>query len=396
MSTALDAYLDQVVPTIGQLRWADTILLQPGVNVMDLTDIPAEMQHLVIKSSLDWVLNTTTDTVVVIPEAWKFIPQGRGTPVKLAAEALIRQGAALRNYVWLDSQDLGGIEKVILRSVAVWLLGVQREANEIKRTLENIPAGVAKPSKADLATLGLGEFYACWGRHAVKTYAQPTWVTDDLARRVAQGELAVDAAARAARIDQAWKEAATVTDEQAKRLIEENALRRSENTDLRRRLERLETLPSAEEVRGILKQPDAPGTDAGFMSLPHLNGDAEAVYQAIKARLLTDAKYDPVLLNVLAKRSDIVVEIEPVTVTVDGSTVKGRVARLIAQGWFRENVRAVGDVRKELARTGSDPGGGGALGILLGNLVKDGLLTREGNGFLIAPGVKATERELRV
>jgi hypothetical protein len=69
--------------------------LKPGVNVMDLTGLNVEMQHLVIRSSLDWVLNKETDTVVVVPEAWKFIPQGRGTPVKLGAEAFIRQAAGL-------------------------------------------------------------------------------------------------------------------------------------------------------------------------------------------------------------------------------------------------------------------------------------------------------------
>jgi hypothetical protein len=141
----LDAYLEAVVPQIARVRWAPRVELAAGVNAMDLTGLSTEMQHLVIKSTIDWVLEREDDTVVVVPEAWKFIPQGRGTPVKLAAEAFIRQGAALKNYLWLDSQDLGGIEKEILRSVPLWILGVQREANEIKRTLDNIPAGIAKP-----------------------------------------------------------------------------------------------------------------------------------------------------------------------------------------------------------------------------------------------------------
>jgi hypothetical protein len=66
--------------------------------------------------------------------------------------------------------------------VPVWILGVQREANEIKRTLDNIPAGIAKPSKADIATLELGQFFACWGKHAVRTYAQPAWMGKDTSR----------------------------------------------------------------------------------------------------------------------------------------------------------------------------------------------------------------------
>jgi hypothetical protein len=189
----LDAYLDVVVPEIAKIKWAPGVDLRDGVNVIDMTGLSIEMQHLVIRSTLRWVLNREKNTVVVVPEAWKFIPQGRGTPVKLAAEEFIRQAAAMGNYLWLDSQDLGGIEKQILRSVPVWILGVQRETNEIKRTLDNIPAGFTKPKPADIATLELGQFYACWGRHAVKTYAQPAWLSNREAMQVAAGEVPIEA-----------------------------------------------------------------------------------------------------------------------------------------------------------------------------------------------------------
>jgi hypothetical protein len=189
----LDAYLEVVVPEIEKIEWAHGVDLQEGVNAVDLTDLSLEMQHLVIRSTISWVLNREKNTVVVIPEAWKFIPQGRGTPVKLAAESFIRQAAAMGNYLWLDSQDLGGIEKTILRSVPVWILGVQREANEIKRTLENIPAGFKKPKPANIATLELGQFFACWGQHAIKTYVQPAWMDDRTALAIACGEKPVTA-----------------------------------------------------------------------------------------------------------------------------------------------------------------------------------------------------------
>lgn len=185
----LDAYLEAVVPQIERVNWATSLDLRDGINAVDLTHLNVEMQHLVIKSTVSWVLNKEKNTIIVIPEAWKFIPQGRGTPVKLAAEAFIRQGAALGNYLWLDSQDIAGIDKIILKSVPVWILGVQREANEIKRTLDNIPAGLAKPKAADIATLELGQFFACWKRHSIKTYVQPTWMADHVAITTATTEL---------------------------------------------------------------------------------------------------------------------------------------------------------------------------------------------------------------
>jgi hypothetical protein len=118
-----------------------------------------------------------------VPEAWKFIPQGRGTPVKLAAESFIRQAAGLGNYLWLDSQDIAGVEKIILKSVPVWMLGVQRESNEIKRTLAQIPAGIKKPKPAQIATLGLGQFFVCYGTHTIKVYVQPNHSDGDHRRR---------------------------------------------------------------------------------------------------------------------------------------------------------------------------------------------------------------------
>jgi DNA-binding transcriptional ArsR family regulator len=187
----LDAYLADVVPQIDKVKWANKVELNPGINVMDLTHINIDMQHLVIKSSLDWVLEHEENTIVIVPEAWKFIPEGRGTPVKLSAEAFIRQGAGLKNYLWIDSQDIAGVEKIILKSVPLWILGVQREENEVKRTLKEIPAGIKRPKSENIAHLELGQFYACWGKNVHHTYVRPAWMEDDDAIKIALGKIPV-------------------------------------------------------------------------------------------------------------------------------------------------------------------------------------------------------------
>lgn len=424
----LDAYLEAVVPTIAAVRWAPALELAAGVNAVDLTGLPMEMQHLVIKSSLDWVLEKEEHTVVVIPEAWKFVPEGRGTPVKRAALALIRQGSGLRNYVWLDSQDIGGVDKETLRSVPVWVLGVQRESNEIKRTLANIPAGVAKPKAADIALLELGQFFACWGKHAIKTYVQPAWMPEDLARQVAAGALDVgnaSAIATGANVMKAARRAFAgydelhsktedaVTKDEAARLTRENEQLKAQIADLQRQLEAL-AKGSHETKRGVPRadrgdqsgRGAAPAYETAAAGAPpgghradrgsaESNGHGqvdEALYQAIRARLLED---EPIILKALTAHPELVVEVTPRVVTVEGDTAKGRVARLMASGWF-DTPRAVGAVRSELARTGKDPGGGGALGIMLNNFVAEGFFVRESGGFVLAPRVKVSERELRV
>ncbi len=421
----LGEYLDELVPTIAAVHWAPRVELAAGVNVMDLASVPSSMQHLVIKSSIDWVLEHETHTVVVVPEAWKFVPQGRGTPVKLSAMAYIRQGAALENYLWLDSQDIGGVDKELLRSVPVWILGVQREANEIKRTLSNIPATVAKPKAADVALLELGQFYACWRKHAIRTYVQPAWMPADLAQKVAAGVLDVVNAstiARGANVVKAARaviertEEDQVTRDEAARLTRENAQLKADNTELRRRIERLEALlekgrhaqqpsdqsdrerrsvsraatPQSNAVAGPEAGPRSSRSDAAHAASNGLVDDV--FYHALRARILAD---EPILLKALTTHPELVVEVTPRVMTVEGSSMKGRVVRLMAGGWF-DQARDVGDVRRELTRTGADPGGGGALGIMLNKFVADGFFIRDGNAFILAPHVKVSERELQV
>lgn len=187
--TALDHYLALVVPQVEATHFARALELGPGLNVMELTALSAEMQQLVVRSTVDAIMDDGTGVIVVLPEAWAFLPQTRGGPVKAAAERLFHEGAVLGNFGWLDSQDLAGVDKRFLKHVGVWLLGCQPEANEAEHTLRQLPLTRAeKPSLAAIQSLRRGEFYACWEGTARKVYVQPTWLDEATARAVARGE----------------------------------------------------------------------------------------------------------------------------------------------------------------------------------------------------------------
>jgi hypothetical protein len=192
--TELFEYLRMVVPQIERLPYSKKLKLRAGLNVMDLTDYDFPLQGLVVRSVIEWVQHNATQTIIVIPEAWKFAPKQRGSPVRMAAEELIRQGAALRNFLWCDSQDLAGISSVLLRQVTVWLFGVQRDPREIERTLEHIPADTAKPTRRDIATLGKGQFIVSFEREMYRVYVQPAWMTGVHAQAIARGEEPVESA----------------------------------------------------------------------------------------------------------------------------------------------------------------------------------------------------------
>lgn len=193
--TELDEYLSMVIPQIERLPYSSRLELQAGVNVMDLTPYDFPLQALVVRSAIEWIHGQEHNTITVIPEAWKFTPKQRNTPVRLAAEELIREGGALKNFIWIDSQDLAGVADVLVRQIGVWILGVQRAKHEIERTLDNIPDDIhPRPRKSDIMRLERGQFIACWEGSMFKVYVQPAWMTEAHAQAIARGEEDVDSA----------------------------------------------------------------------------------------------------------------------------------------------------------------------------------------------------------
>jgi hypothetical protein len=193
--TELREYLKMILPQIERLPYSPRLELQPGVNVMDLAPYDFPLQALVVRSVIEWIHKHERNTITIIPEAWKFAPKQRGSPVRLAAEELIREGGALKNFIWLDSQDIAGVADVLLRQVGVWIFGVQRAKHEIDRTLDHIPANLeARPSRADIAMLSKGQFIVAWERQMYKVYVQPAWMTAAHAQAIARGEEEVESA----------------------------------------------------------------------------------------------------------------------------------------------------------------------------------------------------------
>jgi hypothetical protein len=181
----LVAYLDIVIPELDKWTFTETLEIKEGVNVMNLTGMRLETQHLVMASTIEYAFANLDHVIVIIPEAWESIPQGKMTPVKWVAQQYIRKGAALGNYLFLDSQDIGGIDKTPLRQVDNWLMGRMKEAHEVERILKQLMG--AKISAIDIQTLPLGHFFAALGNDVKKVYVLPLGVPEDVGIQVATG-----------------------------------------------------------------------------------------------------------------------------------------------------------------------------------------------------------------
>lgn len=191
--TSLYAYMEKIIPALkaARTKLTDHFELKPGMNVMDLTPWYQQeaFQMIIIRSCMDHILEKENDIDVGLPEAWKMLPQGRNTPVKLVFEKFIREGATNGNFLLIDAQDLGGVDKVPLRQVSLWIIGKMMQADEVQRLLEQIPG--AKIKSEDIQTLELGHFYVVNGidNTVAKIYVWPWGIPEDLARSVAKGNV---------------------------------------------------------------------------------------------------------------------------------------------------------------------------------------------------------------
>jgi len=192
--TNLQAYLEIVLPKLQSIRFSNELDLVEGLNIVDLERFSrdTEVQSLIITSVMDEVLHGFKDVVIVIPEAWKFAPQKRGNICKPAIEDFIRQGATNNNFIWIDSQDMTGVDKTPLKQIDTWILGKQGEINEVKRTIDQIPLSKkSKPKPEEIMNLNLGEFIVVTKDWTKKVYIQPFWLNDNKAKQIALGKLKV-------------------------------------------------------------------------------------------------------------------------------------------------------------------------------------------------------------
>ena len=192
--TNLQAYLEIVLPKLQSITFSNELDLVEGVNIIDLERFSrdVDVQSLVIRSVIEEVFHKYKNTIVILPEAPKFLPQKRGNPCKIVVEQFIREGATDNKLLWVDSQDMASTDKIPLKQISTWILGYQSEINEVKHTILQIPLPSSKkPKPDDIMTLKLGEFYVCTRDFVKKVYAMPFWLDENKARKVALGKIKV-------------------------------------------------------------------------------------------------------------------------------------------------------------------------------------------------------------
>lgn len=183
--TELEHYLLEILDELTQVDFVPDLTLTHHISIMNLEPLRPAIRQLVIASTVDRIMEKERNVTIVLPEARDFIPEGMATPAKYSVENLVRKGAKLQNFLWLDSQSLTGLEMDVMRHVGIWLFGRQTLDIECSRSAKAIPNNQVKAQ--DIQTLKLGQFYLVQGESVIKVYVQPAWSNEAQAIAIASG-----------------------------------------------------------------------------------------------------------------------------------------------------------------------------------------------------------------
>jgi len=186
----LQHLLSKLVDELNRTPISDKLELKSKINVMDLSEVSLELQQLAVHSTLKTLLEKEKNIIVVLDEAHRFIPQSGSNASKETVTRYIKEGGAKGLWLYLVDQTITGIDKQVLKQCWIWILGKQREVNEAKRTVDQIPFKTGLNEKS-IMRLKVGEFVVCTEDGAKLTYVQPAWLSEEVARNVALGRVSV-------------------------------------------------------------------------------------------------------------------------------------------------------------------------------------------------------------
>jgi len=189
----LEKYFEIILPQLEQRTWATTLPLVKGVNLMDLEALSFEMQCLVIERTIDHVLAKMKDIIVVLPEARKFIPLMRKTPVTGTAVRMAAEGAVLDLDLWVDSQTYSSVNNEVRKQCGTQIHGFQTDNNEAN-TVRDL---LGKRWRSEFVKgLRLGHFLVkTKDKRHKHVYVLPAGVPEEMGRKVACGKTRPEAVA---------------------------------------------------------------------------------------------------------------------------------------------------------------------------------------------------------
>lgn len=412
-------------------------MLQGVSMVLDLYSVGLSKSdwRKIVRESIETILYESEGhglRHVFLEEAAEFIPQRvRDGLTYSEVEKLARMGGNVGCGITIINQRAEEVNKAVLELCDNLILHRQRGKNSLLSLRKWLEAGNVKPPKEitdTLADLPTGEAWA-WLRGSVpvriKIAAKQSFDPDrralaaktmkigtakpvDVSAFVAQMKAALvgkpaprQQPVKPPRMDKGGlnsagsqiktrpappapgnhqKQEGQVDEKEAKALRDENARLKQQVDDLYGQVNALSGYGSTHDAGQPLS-----GGSSGISN----GGNLESIYAYVVER----ASKDPAVIRVLVERPEIEVKVRRQVIEIDGASTRGRIARLIADGFYDSGATNTG-TRNELKRTGPDVNNG-TISKLLYELVEKGFMTKEsGDRFVAVPGMKVNVVEV--
>ena len=184
--------LERLKAETSKVKTVPALTLHHGINRMVINEFSLEAQQLIVKNAFEDALRRyKRNLIMVLDEAFKFLPQGYSSPATRSVMQVITQGAKTGLYTWISTQFLAVTDKDPLKACAIKFLGTQDHITEVKHSLDLIPEVRGRFSSDDIMMLKLGHWILVRKRppDVRVVYALPVGVPGHIGRKVAVEEL---------------------------------------------------------------------------------------------------------------------------------------------------------------------------------------------------------------
>lgn len=185
--------IDLMNRLVEQTRGRETtakLSLPNDINRMTINNFALEGQQMIVKTAFEDGLHQKK-LVIILDEAFKFLPQKYRSACGKAIQEFVTQGAITGTYLWMATQFLATTSKDSMKAMSVKILGRQDHDTECQHTLDIIPkTGELKLVHSFIMRLKLGHFLVIaddWVKHV---YMVPQYADKDQAKEVAKGNRA--------------------------------------------------------------------------------------------------------------------------------------------------------------------------------------------------------------
>jgi hypothetical protein len=355
--------LERLRAETSKIETVPELQLQNGINRMAINNFTAEAQQLIVKNVFEDALRVyKRNLILVLDEAFRFVPEKYSSAASKAIMDVMTQGAKTGLYVWLATQFLAVTSKDPLKACAVKFLGTQDHITEVKHTLDLIPEARGKFTSEDIMKLKLGHWILVRKRPPFVgvVYSVPVGVPEDVGVEVAKGirspESVRDEFLKPKLVevnDLVWKEKYEQLEREG---IKEYEVKMG---TLRQKVEELETQveKNLEEI-GKLKDEKAT-LEAELKKLEPLKAFGEALTKFltecsnVRVAGFEPATSTPSEISVAIQQPTLTIQKRTPPLSLDDSSLEGKIAIIYAEGelpkdkWF-----SVSDVTKAFQRHG--------------------------------------------